>query len=133
MFLVKYSCTLFKKKRLKSWHVLRDDIYPLCHAYRHMDDKLFTHPSSLLIGPFQTRDKTFIFQFSHFATLIGPILDPPTHNRPFADKRDKVGMDGVPKTLRHHEAIRVSAPNELFAKHRSHNLIEEASNIRYNF
>ena len=77
-----------------------------------MDDKLFTHPSSLLIGPFQTRDKTFIFQFSHFATLIDPILDPTTHNRPFADKRDKVGIDGVPKTLRHHEAIRVSAPNE---------------------
>ena len=25
------------------------------------------------------------------------MLDPPTHNRPFADKRDKVGMDGVPK------------------------------------
>ena len=24
------------------------------------------------------------------------MLDPPTHNRPFADKRDKVGMDGVP-------------------------------------
>ena len=27
--------------------------------------------------------------------LIG-MLDPPTHNRPFADKRDKVGMDVVP-------------------------------------
>ena len=25
------------------------------------------------------------------------MLDPPTHNRPFADKRNKVGMDGVPK------------------------------------
>ena len=25
------------------------------------------------------------------------MLDPPTHNLPFADKRDKVGMDGVPK------------------------------------
>ena len=25
------------------------------------------------------------------------MLDPPTQNRPFADKRDKVGMDGVPK------------------------------------
>ena len=24
------------------------------------------------------------------------MIDPPTHNRPFADKRDKVGMDGVP-------------------------------------
>ena len=24
------------------------------------------------------------------------MLDPPTHNRPFADKRDKVGVDGVP-------------------------------------
>ena len=23
------------------------------------------------------------------------MLDPPTHNRPFADKRDKVGMDFV--------------------------------------
>ena len=28
------------------------------------------------------------------------MLDPPTHNRPFADKRDKVGMDGVPKQHR---------------------------------
>ena len=27
------------------------------------------------------------------------MLDPPTHNRPFADKRDKAGMDGVPKIL----------------------------------
>ena len=27
------------------------------------------------------------------------MLDPPTHNRPFADKRDKVGMDGVPYFL----------------------------------
>ena len=35
--------------------------------------------------------------FTHFATLIGLVLDPLTHNRPFADKRDKVGMDGVPK------------------------------------
>ena len=60
-----------------------------------MDDKLFIHPLSLLIGPFQRRDKTFIFWFSHFATLIDPMLDLPTHNRPFADKRDKVGMDGV--------------------------------------
>ena len=34
---------------------------------------------------------------THFVTLIGRMLDPPTHNRPFADKRDKVGMDGVPK------------------------------------
>ena len=25
------------------------------------------------------------------------MLDLPTHNLPFADKRDKVGMDGVPK------------------------------------
>ena len=25
------------------------------------------------------------------------MLDPPTNNRPFADKRDKVDMDGVPK------------------------------------
>ena len=25
------------------------------------------------------------------------MLDPPTNNRPFADKRDKVGMDGFPK------------------------------------
>ena len=24
------------------------------------------------------------------------MLDPTIHNRPFADKRDKVGMDGVP-------------------------------------
>ena len=24
------------------------------------------------------------------------MLDPSTHNRPFADKRDKVGRDGVP-------------------------------------
>ena len=24
------------------------------------------------------------------------MLDPPTHNRPFADKCDKEGMDGVP-------------------------------------
>ena len=62
-----------------------------------MDDKLFTHPPSLLIGPFQRRDKTFIFQFSHFSTLIVAVLDPPTHNRPFADKHDKVGIDGVPK------------------------------------
>ena len=28
--------------------------------------------------------------------LIGPMLDLPTHSRQFADKRDKVGMDGVP-------------------------------------
>ena len=27
--------------------------YPLCHAYRQMDDKLFTHPPSLLIGLFR--------------------------------------------------------------------------------
>ena len=27
------------------------------------------------------------------------MLNPPTHNRPFADKRDKVGMDGVPKEI----------------------------------
>ena len=27
------------------------------------------------------------------------MLDPPTHNRPFADKRDKVGMDGIPKSI----------------------------------
>ena len=27
------------------------------------------------------------------------MLDPPTHNRPFANKPDKVGMDGVPKFL----------------------------------
>ena len=26
------------------------------------------------------------------------MLDPPTHNRPFADKCDKVGMNGVPKS-----------------------------------
>ena len=26
------------------------------------------------------------------------MLDPPTHNRPFADKRDKVGIDCVPKS-----------------------------------
>ena len=61
-----------------------------------MDDKLFTHPPSLLIGPSQRRDKTFIFWFSHFATLIVKGRDPPTHNRPFDDKRDKVGMDVVP-------------------------------------
>ena len=24
------------------------------------------------------------------------MFDPPTHNRPFADKRDRVDMDGVP-------------------------------------
>ena len=30
------------------------------------------------------------------ATLIAQGLDPPTHNRPFDDKRDKVGMDVVP-------------------------------------
>ena len=35
--------------------------YPLCHAYRQMDDKLFTHSPSLLIGLFQRRDKKFIF------------------------------------------------------------------------
>ena len=62
-----------------------------------MDDTIFTHPPILLIGPCQRRDKTFMILFTHFATLIGPMLDPPTHNRPFADKRDKVGMDGVPK------------------------------------
>ena len=28
------------------------------------------------------------------------MLDPPTHNRPFANKRDKVGMDGVPKKVK---------------------------------
>ena len=32
--------------------------------------------------------------------LIGPIVDPPTYNRSFDDKRDKVGMDGVPKGVR---------------------------------
>ena len=26
------------------------------------------------------------------------MLDPPTHNSPFVDKRDKVGIDGVSKT-----------------------------------
>ena len=41
-------------------------------------------PTSLPIGPFQRRDNTIIF-------------DPPTYNRPFADERDKVGIDGVPK------------------------------------
>ena len=61
-----------------------------------MDDKLFTHQPSLLIGTFQKREQNFIFQFSRFATLIGPMSDPPTHNCPFADKRDKMGMDGVP-------------------------------------
>ena len=33
---------------------------------------------------------------THFATLIVQGLDPPTHNRPFDDKRHKVGMDVVP-------------------------------------
>ena len=61
-----------------------------------MDDKLFTNPPIILISPFQRREN-FIFQFIHFATLIGPMLGPPTHNRPFADRRDKVGMNGVPK------------------------------------
>ena len=28
------------------------------------------------------------------------MLDPPIHNRPFADKRDKLGMDGVPTLVR---------------------------------
>ena len=74
---------------------LRDAIHT--HFVMQKDDTLFTHPPSLLFGPFQRRDKTFIFWFSHFATLIGPILDPPTHKIPFADKRDKAGMDGVPK------------------------------------
>ena len=32
-------------------------------------------------------------------TLIGKVFDPPTNNRPFADKRDKVGTDGIPKDL----------------------------------
>ena len=27
-----------------------------------------------------------------------PMFDPPTHNFPFADKREKVGMDGVPNS-----------------------------------
>ena len=27
---------------------------------------------------------------------MGKMFDPPTHNCPFDDKRDKVGMDGVP-------------------------------------
>ena len=43
--------------------------------------------------------KILYFNLADFITLIGPILDPPTHNRPFADKRDKMGMDGVPKRL----------------------------------
>ena len=41
--------------------------YPLCHAYRQNDEKLFTYPPSLLIGPFKRRDKTFIFSFTHYA------------------------------------------------------------------
>jgi len=45
----------------------------------------------------QNKIVTFIFQSSHFATLIGLMLDPSTHNHSFADKRDKVGMDGVPR------------------------------------
>ena len=28
------------------------------------------------------------------------MLDTPTHNRPFADKCDKVGMDGVPYIIK---------------------------------
>ena len=62
-----------------------------------MDDKLFTHQQSLLISPCQRRNKLLYSHFTHFATLIDPMLDPPSHNRPFADKRDKGGMDGVPK------------------------------------
>ena len=61
-----------------------------------MDDKPFTHPPSLLICPCQRRDKISMILFYPLFKLIGPMLDPPTHNRPFADKRDKVGMDGVP-------------------------------------
>ena len=60
-----------------------------------MDDKFFTHPVFLLA---LARDGTKLlwFYFTHFATLIDPMPDPPIHNRSFADKRDKVGMDGVP-------------------------------------
>ena len=44
--------------------------YPLCHAYRQMDDKLFTYPPSLLIGSFQRRDKIFIvYLYRNLATL----------------------------------------------------------------
>ena len=35
-------------------------LYPLCHANRLMDDKLLTHPPSLLIVHCHRRDKTFI-------------------------------------------------------------------------
>ena len=58
-----------------------------------MDDNRLTHPSSLLSDLARDWTKSY---YTQFATLIGLMLDPPIHNRPFADKRDKVGIDGVP-------------------------------------
>ena len=50
------------------------------------------------------------------------MLNPPTHNRPFADKRDKVGMDGVPKKdsnlkisqERHYRVLAVYSAKKLY-------------------
>ena len=55
-----------------------------------------THPV-FLSALARNETKLLWFYFTHSATLIGPMLDPLTHNRPFADKRDLVGMDCVPK------------------------------------
>ena len=65
-----------------------------------MGDKLITHPPTHPVFlSVLARDGTKLlwFYFTHFATLIGPMIDPPTHYRPFANKRDKVGMDDVPE------------------------------------
>ena len=55
-----------------------------------------TH-SVFLLALARDLTKLLCIHFTHFATLICPMLDPPTTIVPFADKRDKVGMDGVPK------------------------------------
>ena len=53
---------------------------------------------TLFIDSFNLNFPGILF-YPDFATFIGLMLDPSTHNRPFADKHDKVGMDGVPNCI----------------------------------
>ena len=43
------------------------------------------------------------------------MFDPPTHNRLFADKREKVGMDGVPNKFGDHSYV-TRCKNQIFHK-----------------